>query len=94
MAHLTQGFSLLDREQQSEVLQMIEDECIRAGSAPPSVLEHMFRVCKKYEREPDAAQLINLAASWLETEFEMRRMAAGAGRKSRRPKSTHPNREG
>lgn len=83
MAHLQQEFSLLDGDQQREVLQAVEEGSMRAGAAPPSVLARMARVCEKYREEPDAAQLIDLAASWLEAEFEMRslnRANVGAGR--------------
>ena len=83
MAHLTQEFSLFDKEQQRELLQIAEEGAREAGRVPPSVLARMFRVCKKYEKEPDAAQLINLAASWLEVEFEMRRMATARTKKVR-----------
>ncbi|MGB9456951.1 MAG: helix-turn-helix domain-containing protein [Bryobacteraceae bacterium] len=72
MAHLRQEFSLLDSDQQRGVLQAADEGAKRQGGVPPSVLARMFRVCEKYKSEPDAAQLIDLAASWLEAEFEMR----------------------
>jgi hypothetical protein len=65
-------FSLLDKEDKANFLQVAEEAANRAGVAPPSVLARMMRVCTKYKGEPDAAQLIDRAASWLETEFEMR----------------------
>ena len=72
MAYLNDIFSSFDRNQQREILQAVEEGAIRKGEAPPSVLARMARVCEKYKGEPDAAELIGLAASWLETEFEMR----------------------
>jgi transcriptional regulator with XRE-family HTH domain len=70
--HLHEMFSLLDKEDKANFLQVAEEAANRAGVAPPSVLARMTRVCTKYKGEPDAAQLIDRAASWLETEFEMR----------------------
>jgi transcriptional regulator with XRE-family HTH domain len=79
MAHLNQAFSLLDRDQQREVLRVTEEGARREGIAPPSVLARMALVCEKYKHEPDAAQLIDLAASWLEAEFEMRALKRAGG---------------
>jgi transcriptional regulator with XRE-family HTH domain len=82
MAYLNEQFELLGQEEQGSVLRWAEESATSRGTVPPSVKARMVRLLNKYEGDPDAAQLFDLAASWLEVEFQMRslkRAASDAG---------------
>ena len=47
-------------------------EAVVAGFANPVVLARFGSLHEQYMTDPDAIQLFNRAADWLETEFRMR----------------------